>query len=47
MDRDELNEPQPSQYANTAQMKESDRAYFQVSPVEKTIWASIPDLSQL
>jgi len=26
MDRDELNEPQPSQYANTAQMKESDRA---------------------
>src|SRR3954470_16873479 len=26
MDRDELNEPQPSQYANTAQVKESDRA---------------------
>src|SRR5215204_1310489 len=26
MDRGELNEPQPSQYANTAQVKESDRA---------------------
>ena len=26
MDRGELNEPQPSQYADTAQVKESDRA---------------------
>src|SRR3982750_4735894 len=26
MDRDELNQPQPSQYANTAQVKEPDRA---------------------
>jgi hypothetical protein len=26
MDRDELNQPEQSQYANTAQVKESDRA---------------------
>jgi hypothetical protein len=42
MDRDELNQPQPSQYANTAQVKEPDRALLPASPAEKTISALIP-----
>src|SRR3982750_569474 len=32
MDRDELNQPQPSQYANTAQVKEPDRALLPGGP---------------